>query len=315
MPTGRLDGFVSSAAEANSLLVSSQSTAEQLTQQFAQQGFSQDEMITLSGKTYEANAPVLSLLSCSKFFLLRITNDLLGACLLALGCRCTHHWCCSLQWSHRQVIQLPRLSKRCRSNTWSCLCSSTASSMPTKPGSQHHSWPRPNYPLCHGQQLLQKWGNKQSCIGIRHSHLWRLPNTICLQSQLQWWSFMGAKIWRCSCALVHTQPQACQWWRSPHQLSSGELMVATIETWTWIRKFVFRDSGIMNFSAQSILWIGFSSFLQKIILIIMSESMIPWIGIFLLKFRSILDPTRHGLELFSWEKFWYYLFSDIFFLY
>ncbi len=57
MPTGRLDGFVSSAAEANSLLVSSQSTAEQLTQQFAQQGFSQDEMITLSGKTYEANAP------------------------------------------------------------------------------------------------------------------------------------------------------------------------------------------------------------------------------------------------------------------
>jgi hypothetical protein len=92
-------------------------------------------------------------------------------------------------------------------------------------------------------------------------------------------------------------------------------MVATIETWTWIRKFVFRDSGIMNFSAQSILWIGFSSFLQKIILIIMSESMIPWIGIFLLKFRSILDPTRHGLELFSWEKFWYYLFSDIFFLY
>lgn len=49
MPTGRLDGFVSSAAEANSLLVSSQSTAEQLTQQFAQQGFSQDEMITLSG--------------------------------------------------------------------------------------------------------------------------------------------------------------------------------------------------------------------------------------------------------------------------
>jgi peroxidase len=60
MPTGRLDGFVSSAAEANSLLVSSQSTAEQLTQQFAQQGFSQDEMITLSGTTYEANAPTVA---------------------------------------------------------------------------------------------------------------------------------------------------------------------------------------------------------------------------------------------------------------
>jgi len=49
MPTGRLDGRVSSGTEAAAVLVSSQSTAAELTQQFEQQGFSQDEMITLSG--------------------------------------------------------------------------------------------------------------------------------------------------------------------------------------------------------------------------------------------------------------------------
>jgi peroxidase len=49
MPTGRLDGLVSSAAEATALIVSPQSTAQQLIQQFEQRGFSQDEMITLSG--------------------------------------------------------------------------------------------------------------------------------------------------------------------------------------------------------------------------------------------------------------------------
>jgi peroxidase len=49
MPTGRFDGLVSSSAEATALIVSSQSNAQQLTQQFEQQGFTQDEMITLSG--------------------------------------------------------------------------------------------------------------------------------------------------------------------------------------------------------------------------------------------------------------------------
>jgi peroxidase len=49
MPTGRLDGLVSSAAEATALIVSPKSTAQQLIQQFEQRGFSQDEMITLSG--------------------------------------------------------------------------------------------------------------------------------------------------------------------------------------------------------------------------------------------------------------------------
>ncbi|CAK9202059.1 unnamed protein product [Sphagnum jensenii] len=49
MPTGRFDGLVSSAAEATALIVSSQSNAQQLTQQFEQRGFTQDEMITLSG--------------------------------------------------------------------------------------------------------------------------------------------------------------------------------------------------------------------------------------------------------------------------
>ncbi len=51
MPTGRLDGMVSSADKANNDLVSPESSASELTQKFLAQGLGQDEMITLSGKS------------------------------------------------------------------------------------------------------------------------------------------------------------------------------------------------------------------------------------------------------------------------
>lgn len=49
MPTGRLDGLVSSTASADSGLVSTDTSAQELTQKFLAQGLGQDEMITLSG--------------------------------------------------------------------------------------------------------------------------------------------------------------------------------------------------------------------------------------------------------------------------
>lgn len=49
MPTGRLDGMVSSTASADANLVSTESSARELTQKFLAQGLGQDEMITLSG--------------------------------------------------------------------------------------------------------------------------------------------------------------------------------------------------------------------------------------------------------------------------
>jgi len=49
MPTGRLDGMISSAESANNNLVSTKSSASELTQKFLAQGLGQDEMITLSG--------------------------------------------------------------------------------------------------------------------------------------------------------------------------------------------------------------------------------------------------------------------------
>lgn len=49
MPTGRLDGMISSTESANDNLVSPQSSASELTQKFLAQGLGQDEMITLSG--------------------------------------------------------------------------------------------------------------------------------------------------------------------------------------------------------------------------------------------------------------------------
>ena len=50
MPTGRLDGMISSVEKANSDLVSPDSSASELTRKFLAQGLGQDEMITLSGK-------------------------------------------------------------------------------------------------------------------------------------------------------------------------------------------------------------------------------------------------------------------------
>jgi len=50
MPTGRLDGMISSADSANRDLVSTKSSASELTQKFSAQGLGQDEMITLSGE-------------------------------------------------------------------------------------------------------------------------------------------------------------------------------------------------------------------------------------------------------------------------
>ena len=50
MPTGRLDGTVSSADSAASSLPSPLSSTIELTQMFLEQGLSQDEMITLSGR-------------------------------------------------------------------------------------------------------------------------------------------------------------------------------------------------------------------------------------------------------------------------
>ncbi|KAG0593173.1 hypothetical protein M758_1G302700 [Ceratodon purpureus] len=49
IPTGRLDGLVSSTASADANLVSTDSSAQELTQKFLAQGLGQDEMITLSG--------------------------------------------------------------------------------------------------------------------------------------------------------------------------------------------------------------------------------------------------------------------------
>lgn len=50
MPTGRLDGMVSTADKANNNLVSTRSSATELTRKFLEQGLGQDDMITLSGK-------------------------------------------------------------------------------------------------------------------------------------------------------------------------------------------------------------------------------------------------------------------------
>ena len=47
--TGRLDGLISSTASADAGLVSTDSSAQELTQKFLAQGLGQDEMITLSG--------------------------------------------------------------------------------------------------------------------------------------------------------------------------------------------------------------------------------------------------------------------------
>ena len=49
MPTGRLDGMVSSADTAANNLVSTKASISELTQKFLAQGLGQDEMITLSG--------------------------------------------------------------------------------------------------------------------------------------------------------------------------------------------------------------------------------------------------------------------------
>lgn len=49
MPTGRLDGMVSTADNANNNLVSTRSSATELTRKFLEQGLGQDDMITLSG--------------------------------------------------------------------------------------------------------------------------------------------------------------------------------------------------------------------------------------------------------------------------
>lgn len=62
MPTGRLDGLVSSKASADANLVSTETSATQLTQKFLAQGLSQDEMITLSG------AHTVGRTSCAQIF-------------------------------------------------------------------------------------------------------------------------------------------------------------------------------------------------------------------------------------------------------
>jgi peroxidase len=49
MTTGRLDGTVSDMQTANNDLVSTKSSATELTQKFMALGLGQDEMITLSG--------------------------------------------------------------------------------------------------------------------------------------------------------------------------------------------------------------------------------------------------------------------------
>lgn len=51
MTTGRLDGTVSDMQTANNDLVSTKSSATELTQKFMALGLGQDEMITLSGTT------------------------------------------------------------------------------------------------------------------------------------------------------------------------------------------------------------------------------------------------------------------------
>lgn len=51
MPTGRLDGMISSVQDASDNLPGTTLSAKEMTQQFAQHGLTQDEMVTLAGKS------------------------------------------------------------------------------------------------------------------------------------------------------------------------------------------------------------------------------------------------------------------------
>ncbi|EFJ11070.1 hypothetical protein SELMODRAFT_126670 [Selaginella moellendorffii] len=67
VPAGRRDGRISSAAEATSSLPDPSFSINQLTQRFAAKGLSQDNMITLSGKTHHLSSHTIGVAHCKTF--------------------------------------------------------------------------------------------------------------------------------------------------------------------------------------------------------------------------------------------------------